>query len=338
MGPEHAEGIAVIAAYDRFNFFVGHEGYYCKMDSFYVELPKAELHIHLEGSVEPETLSELAPEVDRAEVMARYQYADFPGFLKSYAWITGFLKGPDEYALITKRLLERLRQQNVRYAEINLSAGVMLWRQQAFGPIYEAVKREAEQSGVRVFWILDAVRQFGVEEAWRVARLAAERVEEGVVAFGIGGDEARGPAGLFADVFAFARSKGLHLVPHAGESMGAESVWESLRLGAERIGHGIRSVEDPALMDYLREHNVPLEICPSSNVCTGVVRSLEEHPLRRLFDAGVPVVLNSDDPPMFHTTLSREYELAGTVFGFSQDELRQLAANSFRYAFCYEAE
>jgi adenosine deaminase/aminodeoxyfutalosine deaminase len=306
--------------------------------SFFTDLPKAELHLHLEGSVEPETLRELAPDLDPEEVQSRYQYQDFLGFLKSYAWITGFLRGPDEYALTTRRLLERLRGQNVLYAEINLSAGVMLWRNHDFGPIYEAVKREAERSEVRVFWILDAVRQFGVEPARRVAELAAERVADGVVGFGIGGDEARGPAELFADVFAFARSKGLHLVPHAGESAGPESVWAALRLGAERIGHGIRAVDDPQLMRYLRDHDIPLEVCPSSNVCTGVVASLEAHPLRRLFDAGVPIVLNSDDPPMFHTTLSREFELAGTVMGFSEDELRQLAANGFRYAFEYRTE
>lgn len=307
------------------------------MDSLYVELPKAELHLHLEGSVEPETLRELAPEVDPAEIRARYQYRDFPGFLKSYAWITGFLRGPEEYALITRRLLERLQAQNVLYAEINLSAGVMLWRNQAFDPIYRAVQREAARSPVKVFWILDAVRQFGVEAARRVAELAAERVGEGVAGFGIGGDEARAPVELFADVFAFARSRGLHLVPHAGEAAGPESVWAALRLGAERIGHGIRSVDDPALMRRLRDHDIPLEVCLSSNVCTGVVPSLEAHPLRRLFDAGVPIVLNSDDPPMFHTTLAGEYELAAARLGFTGEELRRLAANSFRYAFHYEA-
>jgi adenosine deaminase/aminodeoxyfutalosine deaminase len=306
--------------------------------SFFTELPKAELHLHLEGSVEPETLRELAPELDPAEVHSRYRYQDFLGFLKSYAWITGFLRGPDEYALITRRLLERLRQENVLYAEINLSAGVMLWRNQDFTPIYEAVKREAERSDIQVFWILDAVRQFGVEAAQRVAELAAERVSDGVIGYGIGGDEARGPAELFAEVFAFARSKGLHLVPHAGESMGAESIWAALRLGAERIGHGIHAVDDPELMRYLRDHDIPLEICPSSNVCTGVVPSLDAHPLRRLFDAGVPIVLNSDDPPMFHTTLSREYELAATVMGFTENELRHLASNSFRYAFQYRTQ
>ena len=306
------------------------------MGRFHVELPKAELHLHLEGSVEAATLLEIDPGLDPEVVAQRYRYADFLGFLKSYAWITGFLRGPDEYALITHRLLERLQAQTVTYAEINLSVGVMLWRNQDFAPIYEAVKREADRSGVRVRWILDAVRQFGVEEAQRVAALAAERVNDGVVGFGIGGDEARGPVGRFSDVFAFARGKGLHLVPHAGESVGPESVWEALRLGAERIGHGIRSIDDPALVQRLRDHDIPLEVCISSNLCTGVVKSLEEHPVRRLYDAGVPLVLNSDDPPMFHTTLVREYEIAATAFGFSEDELRHLAANSFRYAFAFQ--
>lgn len=333
MGPEYPEGIAVVTADDRFHFIVSHDAIIAGMGSFYVELPKAELHLHLEGSVEPATLLEIDPRLDPGLVAERYRYADFLGFLKSYAWITGFLRGPGEYALVTRRLLEQLQAQGVSYAEINLSVGVMLWRSQDFGPIYDAVRREADSSSVRVNWILDAVRQFGVEAAQRVAELAAERVNDGVVGFGIGGDEARGPAELFADVFAFARGRRLHLVPHAGESAGPESVWAALRLGAERIGHGIRSIDDPALMNHLRDHDIPLEVCISSNICTGVVGSLAEHPVRRLFDAGVPIVLNSDDPPMFHTTLAREYEIAASEFGFTEGELRQLAANSFRYAF-----
>ncbi|MEO8661408.1 MAG: adenosine deaminase [Bryobacteraceae bacterium] len=310
-------------------------GYHGTMNAFCTDLPKAELHLHLEGSVEPQTLLEIEPSLDAAEVAARYQYQDFLGFLKSYAWITKYLRGPEQYALITKRLLERLRAQNVPYAEINVSAGVILWREQEFGPIYDAIQKAAAGSGVQVYWILDAVRQFGVEAAQRVAELAAERVGDGITGFGIGGDEARGPAELFAEVFQYASAKGLHLVPHAGESMGPESIWAALKLGAERIGHGIRAVDDPDLMEHLRKEDIPLEVCISSNICTGVVKSLQQHPVRRLFDAGVPIVLNSDDPPMFHTTLTREYEIAAAHFGFSEAELRQLAENSFRYAFHY---
>ena len=303
------------------------------MESFYRELPKAELHLHLEGAIEPETLRELEPRLSLDEIRAHYRYDDFQGFLRSFKWVIEHLRSPEHYALITRRLLERLAAENVRYAEIILSAGVVLWRNQELAPVYEAVHREALQADVEVWWLFDAVRQFGVAAAMRVAELAVERVNDGVVGYGLGGDEARGPAGLFTEVYEFAGKNGLRLTAHAGETAGPESVWAALQLRAERIGHGIRAVQDPCLLEYLRDNAIPLEVCISSNVATGAVASLEEHPVRRLYDAGVPIVLNSDDPAMFHTTLSREYELAATRFGFTEAELRGLARNSFRYGF-----
>jgi aminodeoxyfutalosine deaminase len=192
------------------------------------------------------------------------------------------------------------------------------------------VWRESQRSRVKTFWILDAVRHFGADPGMRVAEFAVTRREQGVIAFGIGGDEARGPAELFREVFAFARNGGLRLVCHAGETTGPESIWAALAIGAERIGHGIAAVHDPALMAKLRESNVPLEVCISSNVSTGVVASIEDHPVRKLYDAGVPIVLNTDDPAFFRTSLVREYELARDVFGLPVEEL---AANSFRAAF-----
>jgi adenosine deaminase len=182
-------------------------------------------------------------------------------------------------------------------------------------------------------WIFDAIRQLGADHALLVAELAAERVRDGVVGFGIGGDEGRETAQSFAPAFDFAQRRGLHLVPHAGETTSAQSVWDALRLGAERIGHGIRSVDDPVLMRHLRDHDIPLEICLTSNVCTGAVMAMEHHPIRRIFDAGVPITLNSDDPGLFQTTLTREYEIAARQFGFSEPELRAIAENGFRYAF-----
>ena len=303
------------------------------MSNSYRDLPKTELHLHLEGSVEPETLCELDPSLTVEEVRARYTYADFLGFIKSYKWLIEHLNKPEDYALIARRTLARLASENVRYAEITISAGLVLWRKQEFAPIYDALQAEAEAAPVEVRWILDATRQWGVEHAWAVARLAAERVERGVIAFGIGGDEVAGPVEWFGDVFRFALDAGLHLTVHAGESAGPESVWGAVRLGAQRIGHGIRAADDPKLIEHLRERDIPLEVCISSNVETRVVRCLSEHPVRRIYDAGVPMVLASDDPAMFHTTLTREYELAAREFGFTDAELAGIVENGFRYAF-----
>jgi len=303
------------------------------MDDFLRDLPKAELHIHLEGSVEPETLYELDPSTSIEEYRALYHYTDFDSFLRAFGAVGKRLRTPEDYGLITRRLLERLEAQNVRYAEIMVAAGVVLWKQQDFAPIFACIHAAAQESSVQVRWILDAVRQFGVEPAMQVAALAAERVNQGVVALGIGGSEERGPASWFTDVFAFARSAGLHLHAHAGESLGPESIWDALALGAERIGHGIAAASDPALMCHLRDRDIPLEICITSNLVTDVVKRIEDHPVRRLFDAGVPIVLNSDDPAMFRCSLTGEYRLAAKQFDFTEGELRQLAENAFRFAF-----
>jgi adenosine deaminase/aminodeoxyfutalosine deaminase len=302
-------------------------------EDFIRALPKAELHVHLEGSVEPATLRELRPELSEEEIRARYAFHDFAGFLGSYQWVTGHLRTADDYALVTRRLLERLSAENVRYAEINLSVGVMLLRKLDVAAIYESVKREAASSGVQVWWVFDAVRHFGVEHAAAVAKLAAERAGDRVVAFGIGGDEERGPAEWFADVFRYAREAGLMLVPHAGETVGPESVRAALDLGAGRIGHGIRAIEDPALVRRLRDRQIPLEVCITSNVATGVVARFEDHPLRRLFDAGVPITLNTDDPALFRATLCGEYAIAARLLGFRREELERIAANGFRFGF-----
>jgi adenosine deaminase/aminodeoxyfutalosine deaminase len=300
---------------------------------FIHQLKKAELHVHLEGSVDPETLRELDPSLDGEKLRELYEYSDFLGFLRSYKWINLRLTRPEHFALITRRLLERLERENVLYAELNLSVGVWLWRELEFGPHFAAIAAEAERSPVRVRFIFDAVRQFGLDAGWEVARLAAAHQSQGVLGFGIGGDETRGPAKEFQPAFAWAKGQGLHLAPHAGEVVGPESVWDALECGAERIGHGIRSIDDPVLVRHLADRRIPLEVCISSNLRTGAVASLREHPVRRLFDAGVPVTLNTDDPPMFGTTLEREYLLAADEFGFGEDELRTLAENGFKFAF-----
>ena len=305
------------------------------LQDFLLALPKAELHLHLEGSVKPETLQELDPSLSMDAIRTNLHYSGFAGFLQAYVWVTKKLDGPTAYALAGRRLFEQLISQNISYAEVTLSAGVILWKEQKLELIFDALVSEAAavRDKLRVAWIFDAIRQFGVEAASRVFEIAKECRSLGVVAVGLGGDEERGPAIWFQNLYEDARRAGLRLTCHAGEVAGPESVWQALHVGSERIGHGIRSIDDPELIDELRIRDIPLEICPSSNVCTGAVGSLKTHPLRRLWDAGVPIVLGSDDPALFFTDLLHEYTLAAEVFGFSRPELQQLAANSLRYRF-----
>jgi aminodeoxyfutalosine deaminase len=296
-------------------------------------VPVAELHLHLEGSVEEETLLELDRALTREEIRAETAYNDFEGFIRSYIWVNRKLNSPRHYALVARRLFERLASEGVVYAEVTISTGVILWKEQDFSPVYEAVQREACLSKIRVRWILDATRQFGANAAQPVFDLAAELVNEGVVAIGLGGFEAGGPARWYADLYKEARDRGLRLLCHAGETTDASSVWEALEIGAERIGHGIRAVDDPLLMAHLADTKTPLEICITSNVRTGAVGSLKEHPVRRLYDAGVRIILNTDDPALFDCTLTGEYELARREFGFTEGEIEELRGNSFLYAF-----
>lgn len=295
--------------------------------------PKAELHLHLEGSISPQTLAELNPTISQRHLKEIYSCSGFSEFFRAFGLIGKHLRTPQDYAVATSRLLSSLMDQDVSYAEITISPGIALWNGLDFNQVFEAVREAQSGFPLRVQWIFESARQFGPEYASAIARLAAERVHRGVVAFGIGGDENRGPATWFANVFAFARTSGLRLTAHAGETSGPSSIWSALEIGAERIGHGVSALGDPELMRYLRDHDVPLEICITSNIVTGVVKHVKDHPIRRLYDAGVPIVLNTDDPGIFRCTLSSEYNIAAHEFGFSDYQMRHIASNAFRYAF-----
>jgi len=309
--------------------------------SFIQSLPKAELHLHLEGSITPETLVELrqrhAKESTIADAEALYQYKDFVGFLMTFKTLTEDLQTPEDYELITYRMMQQLKAENVLHAEVYVSVGVCLWRKMDFGPILEGLERGRERGekdfGVSLLWIFDAVRQFGAEAAQKIFELAAKYRDRNVVGVGIGGDELKAPPELFREPYAYAAAQGLRLTAHAGESAGGESIWGALNLGAERIGHGLTAVQDPELIEELAQRQVPIEICLSSNLKTGCCLELRDHPVRKYFDQGLMITLNSDDPAMFGTTLNREYELAQSEFGFTDEHLRELARNSFEASF-----
>ncbi len=309
---------------------------------FVISLPKAELHLHLEGSIEPPTLLEL---IERhgtnsrplSDVEQLYKYSDFAGFLQVFKNITEHLRSAEDYELITYRLMERLKSENVLHAEVFVSVGVCLWRKQDFAVIFEGLERGRERGerefGVSLLWIFDAVRQFGPEKAEKVVDLAIRYRDRNVVAFGIGGDELQGPPELFKDVYARAADNGLHLTAHAGESAGPDSIWGALNLKAERIGHALTAGHDPELVEELAQRQIPVEICITSNIATGCCQELSQHPVKRYFDQGLMLTLNSDDPGIFRTSLVREYQLAQEVFGFSDEHLRELARNSFEASF-----
>jgi aminodeoxyfutalosine deaminase len=308
---------------------------------FILSLPKAELHLHLEGAIDPPTLLELWQQHGRsstlAEVEELYLYSDFNGFLMAFKAVTEELQTSDDYELITYRLTEKLKAENVLHAEVYVSVGVCLWRKQDFDGIFEGLERGRERGerdfGVSLLWIFDAVRQFGVEAAQSVFELAARYRDRHVVGIGIGGDEQKGPAELFRDAYAYAADQGLRLTAHAGENAGPESIWGALNLRAERMGHGLTASQDPELIEELATRQIPMEICITSNLRTGCCRELAEHPVRRYFDQGLMVTLNSDDPAMFHTSLTQEYQLARESFGFTDEHLRELARNSFEASF-----
>jgi aminodeoxyfutalosine deaminase len=318
---------------------------------FIRRLPKAELHLHLEGTILPSTLVELSARHDAqpltlAEAEALYQFTDFTGFIEAFKAVTRLLTGPEDYELAAWRMIEHLAEQGVVHAEVYISVGVIyMWRNhdpECFEPIFAGLER-ARQRGEReldlsLYWIFDAVRHFTVPEAERVFQKAAAMHAEypAIVGIGLGGDERRCGSEPFRAMYAEAHAAGLRLTNHAGETTGPEAIREALSIGSERLGHVLSAIQDAALLEELKARQIGLELNPTSNIRTGVCPSFAAHPLRHYFDRGLLVTINSDDPAFFGSDVANEYLLAHTEQGFTREELRQLAANSIRCSFLPE--
>jgi adenosine deaminase/aminodeoxyfutalosine deaminase len=324
------------------------------IQEFIRRLPKAELHLHLEGTIAPATLVELSARNDKFpltlhEAERLYRFSDFSEFIESFKAVTRRLKEPEDYELIAWRMMQQLHAQGIVHAEVFISVGVIyMWRNfdpRAFEPIFAALERARERAArelsLSLYWIFDAVRHFTVEEAERVFRKAAELrpYYPSIVGIGLGGDERHTGSEPFRALYAQARDAGLRLTNHAGETTGPEAIWEALAIGSERIGHAVSAIQDEKLLQNLRARSaIGLELNPTSNVRTGVCASFAAHPLRRYFERGLLVTLNSDDPALFGSDLANEFLLAHTEQGFTREELRRLAANSIRASFLPEAQ
>jgi adenosine deaminase/aminodeoxyfutalosine deaminase len=317
---------------------------------FIAGLPKAELHVHHIGSASPHTVAQLAARHDGAtpvpadpDKLADYfTFTDFAHFIEVYLSVVDLIRDAEDVWTLTYDIGRDLAAQNVRYAELTLTPYSSVARgiaPEAFcDAVEDARRRVAEDHGVQLRWCFDIPGEAGVEAGDITLDIALLMRPDGLVSFGLGGPELGVPRSLFADHFKAARAAGLHSVPHAGESTGPESIWEALdALGAERIGHGIAAAQDERLLARLRDDAIPLEVCPTSNVCTRAVGSLAEHPLPALVAAGVPVTINSDDPPMFSTSLNNEYEVAAELLGLDTRGIADLAKAAVRAAFLDDA-
>lgn len=313
------------------------------LETFIQAMPKVELHVHLEGSIRPETLLKLAqrhgvdlPAKTVEGLRDWYTFTDFPHFIEVYLAVSACLRSPEDIELIAREFLAGQAAQNIRYSEVTYTAFTHYHlRGLSFGDQLAALNRarawaEAEH-GVTMGLVLDIPRSIPAEKGLLTADWAISAMGEGVVALGLGGPEVDNPPKKFKAAFDRAHAAGLPSVPHAGETVGPESIWGALNeLHAVRIGHGVRCLEDPALVDELRARQIPLEVSPTSNVCLKVFPDLARHALPRLLREGLYVTLNSDDPPMFNTTLTQEYLAVARTFQFGADTLEQLTLNAVR--------
>ncbi|MGW0120904.1 adenosine deaminase [Streptomyces sp. NPDC003327] len=314
---------------------------------FIAGLPKAELHVHHVGSASPRIVAELAARhpdskvpTDPEALADYFTFTDFAHFIQVYLSVVDLVRTPEDVRLLTFEVARDMARQNIRYAELTITPYSSTRRgidEQAFMAAIEDARKSAEaEFGTVLRWCFDIPGEAGLVSAEETARLATTDGlrPEGLVSFGLGGPEIGVPRPQFKPFFDLARAAGLHSVPHAGETTGPGTVWDAIRdLGAERIGHGTSSVQDPELLAYLAEHRIALEVCPTSNIATRAVATMEEHPIRQMVDAGVLVTVNSDDPPMFGTDLNTEYAVAARLLGLDERGLAALAKNAVEASF-----
>ncbi len=314
------------------------------MSNFIATLPKAELHVHQVGSASPRIVSELAERhpgtvpSDPDALRAFYEFRDFDHFIEVYLAVVGLIRTPEDIRYLTYEVARDLAAQQVRYAELtctpytSVAVGVGI---EAYGEAIEDARTAAERDfGLVLRWIYDIPGESGLPAADATLSYALDHPVDGLVGFGLGGPEVGVPRPQFEPHFSAARAAGLRSVPHAGETTGPQTVWDAVRLlGAERIGHGTSAASDPQLLAHLVAEGIALEVCPSSNLATGAVATLGEHPLPAFVAAGVPVSINSDDPPMFNTTLNREYELAADLLDLDETGVADLARAAVRASF-----
>ena len=311
--------------------------------------PKAELHLHIEGAIPVDTLYALArakevPGVRNPDdLKKKLTYADFDEFIRVWLWMNSFIQSEDDFEEIAYSVLRDLSRQNVRYVEAFYSPGDYLEHGLTFQGITENLIKGRERAendfGIRCGFIVDLVRDRGPVYGMELVKGLEPHLGKGLVGIGLGGSEDRFPADAYEAVYAEARRRGYRLTAHAGEVAGAPSIWAAIKkLGAERIGHGLRAYEDGSLVYYLRKNQIPLEMCPTSNIKTGVCKALSSHPIRRYFDQGLLVTVNSDDPTMFDTTITDEYSILSGTFHFTQSELRRIAFNAVEASFMRDSE
>ena len=311
------------------------------LEHFITKMPKVELHVHLEGSVRPETLLKLAKRhqialpVDDIEGLRKwYTFRDFNHFIEIYMTISSCLRTAEDVELIAREFLIGQAEQNIVYSEVTFTPFNQYHTNQlGFHEQIDAVNRARawgeKELGVRMGIIMDIPRIFSSEDGLTVADWAIERFGDGLIALGLGGPEVDNPPEKFQAAFDKVRAAGLPCILHAGETVGPPSIWSAIRVaGTKRIGHGVRAIEDPELVTYLREKQIPLEVCPTSNICLKVYPSMKEHSLPELMAQGLYVTINSDDPPMFNTTLTNEYLVGHKTFGWDLETIQNLVLNA----------